>query len=365
MTKNPPKQIVVAMSGGVDSSVSAWILKEQGYAVQGLFMKNWEEDDTESYCSAAEDLKDVEAVCRHLDIPLHSVNFSAEYWEQVFEYFLASYRQGYTPNPDILCNREIKFKVFWEHAKSLGAACMATGHYCQQKYVGEEYFLCKAQDSNKDQSYFLYTLTQAQLARSLFPIGHLTKPDVRQLAQKIGLPNHAKKDSVGICFIGERKFKKFLERYIPNEPGSIENLEGEMVGQHTGLMYYTIGQREGLGIGGRKNTSAEPWYVLDKDLSRKVLLVGQGHQHPYLLTRRLVCHEVHWISPCSPKFPFRCSAKTRYRQTEQPCEIIPISANEYEVVFDVSQWAVTPGQSVVFYQQDHCLGGGIIQQVIR
>lgn len=359
------KPVVVAMSGGVDSSVSAWILKEQGYTVEGLFMKNWEEDDTESYCAASKDLADVEAVCHRLDIPLHTANFSAEYWDHVFEHFLETYRLGYTPNPDILCNREIKFKVFWEYAKNLGAEQMATGHYCQKSYTGEAYVLQKGIDDNKDQSYFLYTLTQAQLARSLFPIGDLKKTEVRQIAEKIGLSNYAKKDSVGICFIGERKFKTFLERYIPNEPGPIETLEGKVIGQHAGLMYYTIGQREGLGIGGRKEAIAAPWYVLDKDLSRKTLIVGQGHEHPYLLTHKLRCHDVHWISENAPRFPFLCSAKTRYRQKEKSCQIVPVENGIYEVVFEEPQWAVTPGQSIVFYQNENCLGGGVIQTVIR
>lgn len=353
------------MSGGVDSSLTAWLLKEQGHEVQGLFMKNWEEDDTESYCSASEDLADVEAVCDHLNIPLHTVNFSAEYWDNVFEYFLASYRKGHTPNPDVLCNKEIKFKVFWEHAKNLGAEMMATGHYCQRKEQDNEFLLMKGQDNNKDQSYFLYTLTQEQLSHSLFPIGHLTKPEVRKLANQIGLPNHAKKDSVGICFIGERKFKRFLERYIPNEPGTIETLEGEVIGKHDGLMYYTIGQRAGLGIGGRKNTSAKPWYVLDKRLESRTLIVGQGHEHPYLLSKKLICYDVHWISPEFMANSKIFAAKTRYRQQEKSCQIRQIDKDTYEVEFQEPQWAVTPGQAIVFYDQTICLGGGIINNVIR
>jgi tRNA-specific 2-thiouridylase len=358
------KNIVVAMSGGVDSSVSAWVLKNQGYAVQGLFMKNWEEDDTESYCSASEDLADVEAVCRHLDIPLHTVNFSAEYWANVFEHFLAGYRQGHTPNPDILCNKEIKFKVFWEQAQNLGADLMATGHYCQRGGSEYPFSLLKGVDENKDQSYFLYTLTQAQLAHSLFPIGHLKKTQVRQIAEEIGLSNYAKKDSVGICFIGERKFKTFLEKYIPNEPGTIQTLDGEIIGQHDGLMYYTLGQRAGLGIGGRKQATQAPWYVLEKDLQRKVLVVGQGHQHPHLLAKKLVTFDIHWIAEQPVNFPLFCTAKTRYRQTEQSCQITLIDEG-FEVTFVEPQWAVTKGQSVVFYDQNVCLGGGVIQDAIR
>jgi len=359
------KRIIVAMSGGVDSSVTAWLLKEQGHDVHGLFMKNWEEDDTESYCAAEQDLADVESVCNQLSIPLHVVNFSVEYWDNVFEHFLASYRQGHTPNPDILCNKEIKFKVFWQHAKQLGAELMATGHYCQREQQDKEFLLAKGHDDNKDQSYFLYTLTQEQLAHSIFPIGHLTKPDVRALANKIGLANHAKKDSVGICFIGKRKFREFLERYIQNEPGPIETPAGQVIGQHDGLMYYTIGQRAGLKIGGRKDANADPWYVLDKQLARKTLIVGQGHNHPYLLTKKLVCNDVHWISSQLTTYPKACHAKTRYRQKEAACHIAQIDNNTYAVEFQEPQWAVTPGQSIVFYQQTICLGGGIIQHVIR
>lgn len=358
-------RIVVAMSGGVDSSITAWLLKQQGHDVLGLFMKNWEEDDTESYCAASQDLADVTAVCEHLNIPLHVVNFAQEYWEQVFTHFLAGYRAGYTPNPDILCNKEIKFKVFWEQAKLLGADQMATGHYCQREQCDDVFFLLKGQDNNKDQSYFLYTLTQKQLSHSVFPIGHLTKPVVRNLAEQIGLSNHAKKDSVGICFIGERKFKDFLERYLVNEPGNIITLDGQVLGQHDGLMYYTIGQRAGLGIGGKKNALAMPWYVLDKQLAQKNLIVGQGHEHPYLLTKQLICDQVHWILPQFQTYSKLCRAKTRYRQPEQPCEVKHVRDNVYEVLFATPQRAVTPGQSVVFYDEMICLGGGVIRDVIR
>lgn len=355
------KRVIVGMSGGVDSSVSALLLKQQGYDVHGLFMKNWEEDDTENHCAASVDVADARAVCEQLDIPLHTVNFATEYWDRVFDYFLREYQAGRTPNPDILCNREIKFKAFLEHALRLGADVIAMGHYARVACDEGSYRLLKGMDSNKDQSYFLYTLNQVPLAKSLFPIGELTKPMVRQIAAKAGLPNHAKKDSTGICFIGERKFKEFLSRYLPAQPGTMETPEGKLVGEHEGLMYYTIGQRQGLGIGGREDASDEPWYVLAKDMARNVLIVGQGHQHPLLFVQELVCDQLHWVSGSAPQDSFTCTAKTRYRQVDQPCRVERLTADQYRVTFDAPQWAVTPGQSVVFYQGENCLGGGVIR----
>jgi tRNA-specific 2-thiouridylase len=362
MSANSATRVIVGLSGGVDSSVSALLLKEHGYDVQALFMKNWEEDDTADYCSASTDIADAQAVCDHLGIKLHTVNFAAEYWDNVFEYFLTEYGAGRTPNPDILCNREIKFKAFLDYALHLGADYIATGHYARIQPNNNQYSLLKGTDPNKDQSYFLYTLGQAQLAHSLFPVGHLTKPEVRKLATEAGLVTHAKKDSTGICFIGERKFKEFLSRYLPAQPGSMETPAGDIIGRHDGLMYYTIGQRQGLQIGGRKQAEAKPWYVVSKDLTRNVLIVAQGHDHPCLFTQTLNCSQTAWVSGVAPHLPFACSAKTRYRQTEQPCTITAHSENSFEVQFETAQWAVTPGQSIVFYQDDICLGGGVIDK---
>lgn len=352
--------IIVAMSGGVDSSVSALLLQQQGYRIAGLFMKNWEEDDTETYCSASQDVADAQAVCDQLNIPLHTINFAAEYWDNVFEHFLAEYRAGRTPNPDILCNKEIKFKVFWHYAQQLGADAMATGHYVRRAQIGDHYQLLKGSDANKDQSYFLYTLNQQQLAHSLFPVGSLPKTEVRRIATEAGFVNNAKKDSTGICFIGERRFKDFLQRYLPAQPGNIETPTGQIIGEHDGLMYYTIGQRQGLKIGGRNDAIEAPWYVLHKDLARNVLIVGQGHDHPGLFKQELECRQLHWVAGEPPSLDTTCSAKIRYRQSEQSCELILLANDHYRVIFAEPQRAVTLGQSIVFYQGDVCLGGGII-----
>jgi tRNA-specific 2-thiouridylase len=352
-------KIIIAMSGGVDSSVSALLLKQQGYEVEGLFMKNWEEDDTATYCSAAQDVADAKAVCDKIGIKLHTVNFAAEYWDNVFTYFLQAYQAGRTPNPDILCNREIKFKLCMDYAKQLGADLFATGHYAQNIAQPKKHVLVKGADPNKDQTYFIYTLTQAILAKTLFPIGHLPKPEVRKIAENAGLPTHAKKDSTGICFIGERRFKTFLANYLPAQPGNIETITGKIMGQHDGLMYYTLGQRQGIKIGGQREGSGKPWYVVKKDLLLNVLIVAQGHDHPSLFSQQLTCQQVHWISE-EQQLPLQCHAKTRYRQTAQECTITHEEENNYFVTFTTPQWAVTPGQSVVFYYDDICLGGGII-----
>jgi len=357
-----PPTVVVGMSGGVDSSVAACLLQQQGYPVLGLFMKNWEEDDHDGHCAAADDLRDAQAVCARLGIPLHTVNFAAEYWDRVFAYFLAEYQAGRTPNPDVLCNREIKFKVFLEHARRLGGAKIATGHYAQNAVDNQGYFLLrKGVDAGKDQSYFLYTLGQEQLAASLFPLGHLPKTEVRVLARQHGLATFAKKDSTGICFIGERRFREFLNRYLPAQPGEIVTPDGEVVGSHQGLMYYTLGQRQGLKIGGRRHSSGDAWYVADKNLENNQLIAVQGQNHPLLFSQRLLATELSWVAGQPPALPLACSAKTRYRQPDQTCVITALAEGVAHVTFAQAQWAVTPGQSVVFYQGDICLGGGIIQ----
>lgn len=348
------------MSGGVDSSIAALLLQQQGYDVHGLFMKNWEEDDTENYCSAAEDLRDAQAVCDTLNIPLHTVNFASEYWDNVFSHFLAEYQAGRTPNPDILCNREIKFKVFLEHAFTLGATGIATGHYARVAQHNGVYQLLRGVDINKDQSYFLHLLTQTQLAPSQFPIGGLDKSQVRALAQQHNLATQAKKDSTGICFIGERPFRAFLSQYLPAQVGDIVTPEGQVIGSHNGVMYYTLGQRQGLNIGGQAGGSGEPWYVVGKDVSSNQLIVGQGHNHPLLFSQTLIAEAVHWISGAAPNAPYTCTAKTRYRQSDQACTLTYIDTQRCEVTFAEPQRAVTPGQSVVFYQGEVCLGGGVI-----
>ncbi|WP_157037508.1 tRNA 2-thiouridine(34) synthase MnmA [Erwinia piriflorinigrans] len=363
MMSNSQKKVIVGMSGGVDSSVSAWLLQQQGYQVEGLFMKNWEEDDGEEYCTAAEDLADAQAVCDKLGIYLHTVNFAAEYWDNVFELFLAEYKAGRTPNPDILCNKEIKFKAFLEFAaEDLGADYIATGHYVRRQDVEGKSRLLRGLDGNKDQSYFLYTLGHEQIAQSLFPVGELAKPEVRRIAEQLDLVTAKKKDSTGICFIGERKFTEFLSRYLPAQPGPILSVDGDNVGQHQGLMYHTLGQRKGLGIGGRKEANDDPWYVVDKDVASNVLIVAQGHEHPRLMSTGLIAQQLHWVDRNVLTAPLRCTVKTRYRQEDIPCTVTPIDAERIEVRFDHPVAAVTPGQSAVFYLDEVCLGGGIIEQ---
>ena len=365
---NSTKKVIVGMSGGVDSSVSAYLLQQQGYQVEGLFMKNWEDDDNDEYCAAAEDLADAQAVCDKLGIELHAINFSAEYWDNVFEYFLAEYKAGRTPNPDILCNKEIKFKAFLQFASEvLSADYIAMGHYVSRRQKADGTFeMLRGLDSNKDQSYFLYTLDHEQVSRSLFPVGELEKPEVRRIAEEQDLITANKKDSTGICFIGERKFTEFLSKYLPAQPGKIESVDGEEIGEHQGLMYHTLGQRKGLHIGGMKNNnSQEPWYVVDKDMKRNVLLVAQGHNHPRLFSEGLMASQIHWVSRQPLTQPLRCTVKTRYRQTDVPCLVTPIGEDQIEVTFDKPELAVTPGQSAVFYLDDVCLGGAIIDVQIR
>lgn len=366
---NKDIKVIVGMSGGVDSSVSAYLLLEQGYQVEGLFMKNWEEDDDDEYCAAADDLKDAQQVCEKLGIELHTINFASEYWDNVFEYFLEEYKAGRTPNPDIMCNKEIKFKAFLEFAcEDLGADYIATGHYVQRRKDTEGKFeMLRGLDSNKDQSYFLYTLSNKQVGQTLFPVGHIEKPEVRAIAEREGLVTANKKDSTGICFIGERKFKDFLGKFLPAQPGIIETAEGVEVGKHEGLMYHTLGQRKGLHIGGLKNAGEEPWYVVDKDMQRNVLIVGQGNKHPRLFSKGLIASQLHWVSriDLSINESMQCTVKTRYRQDDVVCTITRLDDENHQVIFDQPQSSVTPGQSVVFYQNEICLGGGIIDTLIR
>lgn len=354
-------KVIVGMSGGVDSSVAALLLKRQGYEVVGVFMKNWEDDDSDEYCTSRQDLIDAAAAADVIGIPLEAVNFSAEYRERVFSEFLSEYQAGRTPNPDVLCNSEIKFRAFLDHAMALGADYIATGHYAQVRHFLGSYQLLKAEDGTKDQSYFLYRLNQEQLAKTLFPLGSLYKREVREIAREAGLPNFAKKDSTGICFIGERRFREFLGRYLPKTPGEIRRLDdGRVLGEHQGLAYYTIGQREGLGIGGVPGASEKPWFVAQKDLARNILYVVQGHDHPALLCERLTASRLSWISGKPPHTHWVYAAKTRYRMPDAPCEIEFLDEERCEVAFAAPQWAVTPGQSVVIYESNVCLGGGVI-----
>jgi tRNA-specific 2-thiouridylase len=351
------KRIVVGMSGGVDSSVTALLLKEQGHEVIGLFMKNWEEKDPFGQCTSAADYEDVVRVCEQIGIPYYSVNFVKEYWDSVFSHFLEELKAGYTPNPDILCNREIKFKVFFQKALELGADFLATGHYAQTD--GKK--LLRSRDQEKDQTYFLYTLKSEILSRVLFPIGGLTKKELRAIARQHNLATSEKKDSTGICFIGERNFREFLKPYLAYNPGNFETLEGKVVGKHEGAAYYTIGQRKGLGIGGRADGSGEAWFVVGKEMKRNVVFVAQGTDHPALYAPSLTATEISWVSGQAPVLPFRCHAKIRYRQTDQECLIEKIEGDRIFVSFSTPQRAVTPRQSIVFYDGEVCLGGAMIE----
>jgi len=355
------KHVVVALSGGVDSAVSAHRLIEAGHEVEAIFMKNWEEDDTDAYCSAAEDLADAERVCERLGLGLRTVNFATEYWDRVFERFLAEYRLGRTPNPDVWCNREIKFRELYEFLTDIGRDRIATGHYARVEVGDNGYALLKGLDDDKDQTYFLYTIGQAELARVQFPIGAMTKAEVRALAREIGLENHDKKGSTGICFIGERPFRDFLSQYIAPSPGPMRTPEGVFLGEHQGLAFYTLGQRQGLGLGGTRGSNGRPWYVVDKHVSDDALIVAQGREHPSLYSRALSAIEPSWVAGSPPADVFRAGAKTRYRQDDTPCTV-NVTESGFTVAFDTAQWAVTPGQSVVLYQGATCLGGGIIDE---
>ncbi len=354
-------RVVVGMSGGVDSSVAAYLLKEQGYDVIGIFMKNWDDTDEFGVCTATEDYEDVIRVANQIGIPYYAVNFEKEYWDKVFTYFLEEYKAGRTPNPDVMCNKEIKFKAFLDHAMKLGADYLATGHYARVTVEDGETKMLRGVDHNKDQTYFLNQLSQDQISKVMFPLGHLTKPEVREIAKKAGLATAHKKDSTGSCFIGERNFKEFLSQYLPAQPGRMETLTGEIKGEHQGLMYYTIGQRHGLGIGG----DGDPWFVVGKDLDRNVLLVGQGFHNDALYSDAIIATKVSWVSDKEKPKEFRCTAKFRYRQPDNGVTVRLLDNGETEVIFDEPIRAVTPGQAVVFYDGEECLGGGTIDKIFK
>ena len=355
-----PASVVVGISGGVDSAVAALLLQRQGLPVAGMFMRNWEEDERTPGCRAEEDRRDAVAVCGRLGIAFHARNFAAEYWDGVFRHFLDEYAAGRTPNPDVLCNREIKFSTFLQHARQLGASHIATGHYARIDRRGTRWRLLRGCDAGKDQSYFLHGLGQSQLAQTLFPVGELPKQAVRALAREAALPVHAKKDSTGICFIGERDFREFLGGYLPARPGEIRSVDGQRVGAHSGVFFYTLGQREGLNIGGVRGRPDAPWYVVGKNVASNVLWVDQGHDSPYLLSSHARTGAASWVAGVPPQGEFRCVAKTRYRQTDQPCLVRVGDDGALDVQFDTPQRAVTPGQSLVLYLDEECLGGAAI-----